>query len=222
MSPRIIHLRRPVTLALQEGVFVPRGEPGILDDVDHRWEALRAMNPAYFDGRVLHVLGVHRNGHGGAVLHVIDCAYRFVAVQDESFDLGVHALGVKGITTRGDQVLVGLRSPTVAFYQNMWEFAPGGSVSPGDDPAALIQQELHEETGLTSAGEPIGIAVVFDPILRCWELVYKLQANEGALQPHAAEYSRLEWRPWNDLPENLSPIAQQMVEFAAPKSPQAR
>jgi 8-oxo-dGTP pyrophosphatase MutT (NUDIX family) len=211
MSPRTIRLRRPVTLSVQEGVFVPHGERGLMDKVDRRWDDLCRSNPAYFDGRVYHVIGVHRNGHGGAVLHVMDCAYRFLAVQDDDLDLGVRALGVKGITSREGMLLMGLRAPTVAFYRDMWEFAPGGSVCPGDDPAQLIREELQEETGLNAIGEPTAVAVIFDPVLHCWEIVFRLAADTSPLQPRPAEYLDLQWRRRDDLPTNLSPIARQIA-----------
>lgn len=213
MSPRLIRLRRPVTLSVQDGMFVPRGERGLMDKIDRRWTELCRANPAYFDGRLYHVIGVHRNGHGGASLHVIECAYRFFAVQDREFDLGVRALGVKGMTWRSGQVLLGLRAPTVAFYRNMWEFAPGGSLSPGDEPAALIQQELAEETGLAAISQPTAVAVIFDPVVRCWEIVYRLSADESPLQPGRAEYLDLQWRSPDNLPSNLSPIARQISEI---------
>src|SRR5688572_2522056 len=151
---RTIHLRRPATLSVQEGVFVPNVDPHILSEVERRWDSLCRANPAYYDGRLYHVLGVHRNGHGGATLHVIDCAYRFFAVQDDHFDTGVRALGVKGITSSPQGlILMGRRAQHVAAYRGMWEFAPAGSAEPGRDPAQLIQHELIEETGLQAARE---------------------------------------------------------------------
>lgn len=183
----------------------------MLAEVDDRWETLCRSNSAYFDGRVLHVLGVHRNGHGGAVMHVMDCAYRFLAVQETTFDLGVRALGVKGITTHGDRLLMGRRSPAVAFYRNLWEFAPGGSVSPGDDPADLVTRELKEETGLVPAREPVAAAVIFDPVLRCWEIVFRLESKGDSCTMNTAEYTMLEWRAKDNVPEDLSPIARQMT-----------
>jgi 8-oxo-dGTP pyrophosphatase MutT (NUDIX family) len=213
MSPRILHLRRPATLSVQEGVFVPQGERGILNEVDRRWNALCAANPAYFDGRLFHVLGIHRNGHGGAVLHVMDCAYRFFAVQDEQFDLGLRALGVNGITRFGDRVLLGRRSQHVAFYRNLWEFAPGGSVCPGDNPPRLIREELLEETGLHAVQEPVANAIIFDPVVRCWEYVFELQVESDQVSPRTGEYSDLQWRRADDLPDELSPIASQMASL---------
>ena len=213
MAPRTIRLRRPPTLAIQEGVFVPDVPQATLSEVEQRWSTLCQDNPAYFDGRLYHVLGVHRNGHGGCVLHVMDCAYRYFAVQENGLELGVRALGLKGIVQRDDRYLMGLRSQHVAAYRNMWEFAPAGSLEPGHTPEELMIRELHEETNLTAAAEPTAMAVLFDPVLRGWELVYRIQVLDGELQARPAEYAQLQWRHANDLPENLSPIAGQIARL---------
>jgi 8-oxo-dGTP pyrophosphatase MutT (NUDIX family) len=206
---RTIHLRRPPTLQLVEGVFVPPVER--LEEVDRRWAALCRANPAYFDGRVCHVLGVHRNGCGGAVLHVIDAAYRFYAVQDEIFDVGMRSLGVKGLTVRRGRVLMGRRGPRVAACQGQWEFAPGGAVEPGRDPARVVLEELHEETGLAACREPTAVALLFDSAVRCWELVYRIEAGEETAAARTDEYDRLQWCRPGELPGDLSPVARRMV-----------
>jgi 8-oxo-dGTP pyrophosphatase MutT (NUDIX family) len=223
MPARTIHLRRPATLSVHEGVFVPSPPEGfdhrcLLDEIDRRWNALRHANPEYFDGRLWHVIGVHRNGHGGAVLHVIDCAYRFFAVQatapaEDGFDLGVRPLGVKGVVERHGRFLMGLRSPRVAMYPNMWEFAPSGSVEFGRQPHEVIVHELNEETGLQTAREPIAIAVLFDPILKCWEIVYRLTVADEVEPGVTDEYPQVAWHDRISLPAGLSPIARQISEL---------
>ena len=59
-SSRTIHLRRPAILSVVEGVYVPVGDAGLVDEVETLWAARCDENPAYFDGRIYHVLGVHR------------------------------------------------------------------------------------------------------------------------------------------------------------------
>lgn len=213
MHSRIIRLRRPVTLSIMDGPFVPRGNGGLLDEVERRWNALRRENPAYFDGRLLHVLGVHRNGYGGAVLHVVDCAYRFHVVQDHEFDLGVRSLGVKGIAIHNGRVLLGKRSDRVAAYRGLWEFAPGGAVEPNRDPAFVVKRELTEETSLTSIGEPIALAVMFDPVVRSWEIVYRLELRDDHSERCSDEYDELRWCSHDQLSSEreLAPIARQML-----------
>lgn len=217
---RAIRLRRPPTLAVQEGVFVPVAPPGLhasalMNEVDRRWDVLCASNPAYFDGRLTHVLGVHRNGHGGASLHVVDCAYRFFAVQavaGDEFDLGVRPLGVKGVIEREGRFLMGQRSPRVGQYAGLWEFAPSGSVDFGRPPPEVIVDELREETGLTPAGEPIAIAVLFDDVLKCWEIVYKLAIDRNALPRETDEYPQIRWLDRDSLPRDaMSPTAKQIA-----------
>ncbi|MCA9297058.1 MAG: NUDIX domain-containing protein [Phycisphaerales bacterium] len=220
-------LRRPATLSYMAEPYVPPG--GMMDEVDRRWAACCARNPAYFDGRVCHVIGVHRNGYGSAVLHVADCAYRFFAVQDETFDLGVRALGVKGLTStndadHGDHAddaegavgawLLGRRSATVGSYAGQWEFAPGGSVEPDRAPAQVVVSELHEETGLVPLAPPTEIALVFDPVLRCWELIYRLRVNRAHAEAPTDEYSERRWCRLDDLPEPLTPLARQLIPIA--------
>lgn len=213
ITTRLIRLRRPVVVHLAETPFVPPGAD--LDLVDRRWQALCEGNPAYFDGRLLHVLGAHRNGHGGAVLHAADCAYRFHAVQDRSLDLGVRPLGVKGLVERDGRFLLGLRSEQVAHYRGQWEFAPGGVVEPGRTPAETLVEELYEETGLRPAAEPNAVAMMFDDVLKCWEIVFRLRVRPEAEPPPTTEYGELRWCSPGDLPAPLSPLARRLVPLLA-------
>lgn len=218
-SSRFILLRRPAVLHQAETPFVPEGAD--LDEVERRWAALCARNPAYFDGRFLHVIGVHRNGYGGAVLHVADCAYRFHAVQDASFDLGVRPLGTKGLVEREGRFLLGRRSERVAHYKSMWEFAPGGVVEPGTTPAETIITELYEETGLRASAEPTHLALIFDEVLRTWEIVFRLRVTTTGDEPPTSEYAELTWCAADDLPTPLSPVAEKMKRLILP-SPSGR
>ena len=215
MPERLIHLRRPPVMQVQDEAFVPDGN--VLDEVDERWAALCDSNPAYFDGRMYHVLGVHRNGHGGAVIHVIECAYRFYAVQRQGFDLGVRGLGVKGFTLRNQSALLGKRSANVGVYCNKWEFAPGGVVEPGNQPIDTIVTELHEETNLVVRREPIPIALICDLQAHTWEIIYTINDPQGEAKP-TPEYSELRWCAPDQLPEDLSPIATSMIPLW-PKQP---
>jgi 8-oxo-dGTP pyrophosphatase MutT (NUDIX family) len=210
-SSRLIHLRRPPVLSITREPFVPQRMS--MEEVDRRWSTLRAGNPAYFDGRIWHVLGVSRNGHGGATIHVQECGYRFYAVQNEEVDIGTRVLGVKGFTWRDDRVLLGLRASFVSCYPEMWEFAPGGAADVGIDPAHTIEDELREETGLTPTSEPVAIAVMYDPTARTWEIIFRIVANPGELHSAHREYTSFEWRPARDLPSNLTPIARNMTRL---------
>jgi ADP-ribose pyrophosphatase YjhB (NUDIX family) len=210
---RIIRLRRPPVVVATEGRFVP---PGVdLDAVDARWNALCAANPKYFDGSMLQVLGTSRNGHGGVQIHVQECSYRFYAVQRADgawpgLDCGVRPLGVKGIARRGDEVLLGRRSQRVAFYPGLWEFAPGGGLEPGIDPAAQVGKELEEETGIAARSAPIAIALLYDPVAFTWEIVHRLELPGGATPELGWEYDEFRFVARDALPEPLAAVAEMM------------
>lgn len=104
---------------------------------------------------------------------------------------------------------------SVGAYRGLWEFAPAGVVEPGDDPTAVVCRELQEETGLVCAREPTPIALLYDPVLRCWELAYRLEPR-GEVDLSSGEYSDSMWRTPGDLPRDLTPIARQMVSLLSP------
>ncbi len=214
VNTRVIHLRRPAVLQMQDQLFVPGGDAALFDAIKQRWRERCAANPALHDGRLTHVIGVHRNGYGGAVLHVADCAYRYHAVQDDDFDLGVRSLGVKAFTRRdAESLLLGKRAHWVNAYGGMWEFAPGGVVEPGREPDDVITAELREETGLRSDAPPMPIALLYDEVLRCWEIVFDVRTSDSAVDLSSGEYDEIRWCAVGDWPKPMTPIARQMVKL---------
>ncbi len=183
---RTIHLRRPPVLVEVEGRFVPRGVS--LAEVDAAWESMRVKNPRLFDGPVLQVLGVHRNGHGGVQMHVQESSYRFGAVAALGLDCGARALGVKGFVQDRGRVLVGRRSLSVARDPGAWEFVPGGTLEPREAPSEAIARELREEARLEIAAPPIPVAVLFDETTGTWEIVYRLVSPLAGVPEIGWEY----------------------------------
>lgn len=215
MSSRFITLRRPPVLVMEsDRPFVPQQIS--LREVDQRWAEFYSTRPQAFDGRVSHVLGVHRNGHGGASIHLADCAYRFYAVQSPDLDLGVRPLGVKAIIQRGSKVLMGKRADWVKSYAGLWECAPGGGVPPCSKPGDVIREELTQETGLVASHEPTAVAILFDPLATSWEIVYRMAVQDDDLKPHTDEYAELRWCHVNEMPNPLSPVTQRMFSFFEP------
>lgn len=217
MDERVIRLRRPPVLVEVEGRFVPSGVS--LDEVDARWAALCSANPRYFDGAVLQVLGVSRNGHGGVQIHVQECSYRFYAVQRSidgrpGLDCGVRPLGVKAVTSDGARVLVGRRSASVAYYPSMWEFVPGGSLEPGVAPSDAVVRELAEEAGLEPSAPPVAVALLADPHAFTWEVVHRLAIASGATARCGWEYDEFRMVTPEQLPSPLAPVARQMMPLA--------
>ena len=189
-------------IQLHEDVFVPETS---LSEVDQAWESLSAKNPEYFDGDIVHVLGVNRTGCGGATMQVARSSYRFHAVGG----LGITLLGVKGICMQDDKYLCGFRGKQMGVYQNMWEFAPAGMVEPDQSPEDVIERELEEEAGMMLTSPPVAIALFLDENVHTWEIVFRLSVT-GACQADGTEYEQLAWFDIKEMPKPMSPPAIQM------------
>ena len=215
MVPRVIRLRRPVVVSVQEGRFVPERGAASLDEIDLRWAALRAVNPAYHDEPAYHVLGVNRNGHGGAAIHIIESSYRFQAIQGENCDVGHRGLGVRGIVRSEGKALMGKRSHRVGRYPGMWEFVPAGGLEVGEapDPGMALDREMREEIGLDDGRHAKQIAVMFDDIARTWEIIFEITLPAAPKVQNAREHTEVAWFEVGKLPAPLSPITAMMVEL---------
>lgn len=185
-----------------------------LAEVDRRWDALCAANPKYFDGTMLQVLGVSRNGHGGVQVHVQECSYRFYAVQRDGFDCGARPIGVKAVATDGARILMGRRSAKVAFYPGLWEFVPGGGLEPGVEPSEQIVRELREEARIEPTGGAVAVALLYDPHARTWEIVHRLTIAAGAVPELGWEYDEFRMVSLGALPDPIAPVAVQMLPLA--------
>lgn len=201
-------------MLLRGSPLVPDQFKTQIDEAESRWDVLRAKRPEYFDGGLLAVGGVTRNGHGGVTLTVSPCPYRWYAVQGDDLDLGIRPLGVKALVrNRAGAFLCGLRTSQVHSYPNRWEFLPGGSVEPEEEPLQTVIRELDEEAGFQPQFPPVAKALFFDPCSRTWEIVYELDisANHGeATQP--GEHLNSGWFPQEQLPCPMTPIAERMVD----------
>jgi 8-oxo-dGTP pyrophosphatase MutT (NUDIX family) len=212
---RTILLRRPPEVRLLEGRFVPRVD---LDEVDRRWEALVAANPRYFDGSLVQVLGVRRNGHGGVTIHGMPVSYRFYAVQRTGLDTGVRALGAKALARHRGRYVMGRRSASVAFYPEEWEFLPGGGVEPGVTPAETVRREFREETGFRPVTPPRAVALLYDPMAFSWEVIHEVEVEPSEAPTEAWEHhDRVEAGP-GEWPLPLCDIARRMAELVDPKA----
>ena len=212
--PRTIVLRRPPIL-LRGSPLVPDRFGPKMAEAESRWDALCAARPEYFDGGVLVVGAVARNGHGGVTVTVSPCPYRWYAVQDEDFDLGLRPLGAKALVRNSEGALLcGQRSNTVHAYPNRWEFLPGGSVEPEEDPLQTVIRELEEESGLVPHAPPVAKALCFDPPARTWEVVYELevQCTDGS-PSHPEEHVKRGWFASTTLPFPMTPIAERMADL---------
>lgn len=127
---------------------------------------------------------------------------------------GFVGLGTKAVSQWRGKFLVGCRSVGVATYPGHWEFAPGGSVEPGENPEVGIQRELLEECGAQCVSSPRAIALLFDPIAANWEIVHELAIVAPPDSPPNWEYSRLQMVELESFPEPMSPCTKWMIEIA--------
>lgn len=175
-----------------------------LAEVDALWRTLVESNPRYHDGECLHVLGVVRNGHAGATIHLAPTSYRFHAVRRVGMDTGVRPLGVKGLcvvpdpATGDPSLLAGRRSESSGSYPGCWEYLPGGGVEPDAagraDPIATIRGEIHEEIGVdaslpNAAVDPIALAILEDRAVGTWEIVHRIVLEAAPTSPPGWEHT---------------------------------
>ena len=111
------------------------------------------------------------------------------------------------------QMLLGLRADWVMYYPRQWEFVPGGSVQPGQNPSETILEELQEETFCEAGRPPLPIAVAYDPQAYSWEVVHLIDLKPDATPIGSSEYDDLKWCKLDSLPEPLTPIAQRMTSL---------
>ncbi len=208
---RLIWLRRPPRIIVGTDAFVPACETHLIDDT---WRELCQRNHKLSDGPVFHVVGVHRDGHGGATIHVARTTYRMNAVRLAGIKSGFVGLGTRAVAHWNGKCLVGLRAANCASYPNQWEFAPAGSVEPDEDAAVGIERELLEECGVQAKSRAIAHAVFLDPVVATWEIAHELAMMQPPDAPPNWEYQKLEMVDAAHVPEPMSACTRQMLEIA--------
>ncbi len=183
-------------------------------EIDSAWDALVAANGRMTDGPCWHVTGVHRDGHGGATIHVTRTTYRMGAVRGCGVATGFVGLGTKAIAHWNGKMLIGQRAESCATYPGHWEFAPGGAVEPGEDPAVGIERELMEECASKSRGGARPIAIFFDPHARNWEIVHEISIESPPDSPPNWEYVQLQLTQEIALPTPAAPSSEMMLRIA--------
>ena len=199
-------------MSLSNSSWTP--DPHLRERADAIWPTLQASNPHLFDGRLIQVAGVHRNGAGGATIQGFPCDYRWYAVQmmGERLDTSCRPLGVKGITYCGDRVLFARRASWTMCFPDAWELAPSGGVEPGDSPECAIATEFAEEVGGQLAGPARAQAILYDDTAQTWEVILRLDVMTTDISPPTNEYSEFKWCLPSEFPRELTPIARRITQ----------
>ena len=190
-----------------------RPDPHLIGDAEQAWSAAAAANDRLYDGPLLHVAGVHRNGHGGATIQGMPCSYRWYAAQASGRDFGCRPLGVKGVCFCGDRVLFGRRASWTSHAPDQWELAPSGGVEPTMSPEQAVLAECSEEIGVDPTGPPRAEYVLFDPSARSWEVCLLMSFATEDLSPRTNEYRTLQWARPQSPPGELTPIANHILQL---------
>ncbi|MFN0012032.1 MAG: hypothetical protein ACKVS8_10355 [Phycisphaerales bacterium] len=179
-----------------DGTSAPPVARGQGDEIERRWSAARAANPRLRDGDVLSVMAIDA---AAGIISAARSSYKRLVAQDETLDLGVRMLGVKGLIVgrdaAGDEhVLIARRGMETRVYGGMWEIAPAGGVQvPPRGVEALgtdalrqtLAEEAAEELGVTldaSGARPV--AVVEDAVARSVDVIVRLEWP-GVVEPRA-------------------------------------
>ncbi len=179
-----------------------------------------------------------RSGHlvNGKLLNLVQCdrtpwvgefiEYKFYLAQLRNpyykEALNICPLGISGITSAGDKILIGQRSPEVMLYQELYECVPSGGIEPSALKEGCInlknqfEIELFEETGIstTEIKRVECFAIVYDPEHHHYQLCGEIFVNYSILREPLTptwEYLSLKWLSKNELKSFVFNHGQEMV-----------
>lgn len=138
----------------------------------------------------------------------------------------VISVGVTGLITHKEHILIGKRSKHVAVYPNLYELAPSGSLDKQFlkryhiDYVQHLLLELKEETNINSLDiqQIIPFLIVYDPQIHALDICIhlKLQPDfKGCIQHNIKEYSALKWIPIDQLEKEMLISNKQIVPTTA-------
>ena len=111
-----------------------------------------------------------------------------------------------GVLLRADGAVLLADRPAGKPYAGYWEF-PGGKVEPGEQVAAALERELHEELGIDIGPSVPWVTFQFDYPHAYVELQFRL-VYQWRGEPHARECQKLRFvEPAGQLPQPLLPAA---------------
>ena len=111
-----------------------------------------------------------------------------------------------GVLMRADGGVLLADRPVGKPYAGYWEF-PGGKIEPGEDAAAALARELHEELGIDIGPSVPWVTFEFDYPHAYVELQFR-RVHQWRGEPHSREGQRLRFvDPAGELPRPLLPAA---------------
>lgn len=173
---------------LQVVPSAPKPSAAIAATIDAIWAAeKRARGTKLYNGKVYSLVD-----QTSRLLTLVETDYRHFLAQRRALEIAgelkLRPVGVTGILTCRDGVVLGRRAGHLASDAGLWEPAPAGSLD-RLDPAAQLLEELAEELGLKSSQvtPPNVLGLVEDAESRVVDILYRL---ETALDAPAIEAAR--------------------------------
>lgn len=154
--------------------------------VDRVWREMREQNDALYDGPIARVLSA--DIETGVVLCGRSTFKHLVTAGRLGRD--VRQLGIVGwligMNRAGvEHVLLARRSSSTRVYPGMWENAPSGGVTAGEDERSLfrmLEDEAEEELGMAlpslASGRSAFVGWMRDPIARSLDLIVRVEVGE--------------------------------------------
>lgn len=181
---------------------IPKELEGIIDEL---WEkACLGSNGRMFNGQIFSAVQIEKDSISGVFID-----YKLFAAQLQEPKLAsilpIMPVAVSGMTTSGDFILIGKRSPFVTQFKGLWELVPSGGIDPdsvvgsGVDLKSFILKELGEESGflLTDVESVDPLILIKSQIPPHIELCVAIHLKqEAAMQPvpnTAWEYDACQW-----------------------------
>lgn len=152
---------------------------------------MQARGTGLYDGRIYTLIEYGRN-----CLTVRPMQYRHLVARRRAPELAqaglaLRPLGVTGLLTCPDGIVLGRRAAHVAANPGLWEPAPAGSLD-RLDPAALLLDELGEELGLMPAQvtPPVACGLIEDLASGVVDILFRLETDLDAAAVTAAHRAR--------------------------------
>lgn len=189
----------------------PALPPAVESRIDAIWRTAQDAQPALYNGRIYSL--VERRPEHLAV-HALE--YRLLLAQRRTPELksvlAVRPIGVTGLLTGRDGLVLGYRAKHVMADADLWEPAPAGSLA-RLEPHEQILEELKEELGVdrSKIQPPRVLGLVEDATSSVIDIVFRIETDLSAEALHAAwqnhgsdEYAEVRVVPPAELPRFLA------------------
>lgn len=195
----------------------------VADRIAAIWRAAQSEQPALHNGRIYSLVEATRER---LTAHALE--YRLLVAQRRAPEmasvLAVRPIGVTGLLTGPDGLVLGRRAKHVAADADLWEPAPAGSLA-RPEPAEQILEELAEELGLdrSKVRPPQPLGLVEDATSRVVDIVFRIETDLNAEALHTAwrkhgsdEYAEIRIVPPADLARFLAEHHGQLLRVLEP------